>query len=147
MGNRPLVQALGVLVVLWREEEHQSGCGRETALAQVVNDWVIVPAGPLGRSGLGQPDIVLLGVRPPTVEDPVSVRLEEQIVEPQTEACCNQSYGPDLGVLTMTSLPAGSPLPGQEVVDAAVRVAEGGGAIPNDGEGTAPFVVSAHVAV
>jgi hypothetical protein len=146
-GTRRLVEALGVIVVLWRQIEHQTACRRETALAQVVNERVIVPGGPLERSCIGEPYIVLLGVLPPAVEDPVGVRLVEQIVQPQTEACASQSIGPDLGILTVASLPAGGPLPCQEVVDAAVRVGEGVGAIPNDGERSAPFVVPAHVAV
>ena len=90
---------------------------------------------------------MLLGVLPPAVEDPVSVRLAEQIVQPQTEAGARQSIWPDLGVLTVASLPAGGPLPCQEVVDTVVRVGEGVGSITNDGERPAPFVVPAHVAV
>src|SRR5213596_1811237 len=90
-GNRPLVKALGVIVALWREVEYQRGCSLETALAQVVNDRVIVPGDPLRRSCIGEPHIVLFGVLPPAVEDPVGVRLVELIVQPQTEARRNHA--------------------------------------------------------
>ncbi len=146
-GTRRIVEALGVIVVLWRQVEHQMACSRGTAQAQVVNERVIVPGGPLKRSCIGEPYIVLLGVLPPAVEDPVGVRLVEQIVQPQTEARASQSIRPDLGVLTVASLPAGGPLPRQKVVDAAVRVGEGVCSITNESERPAPFVVPAHVAV
>jgi hypothetical protein len=106
-GTRRVIEALGVIVVLWRQIEHQMACSRGTAQAQVINERVIVPGGPLKRSCIGEPDIVLLGVLPPAVEDPVGVRLAEQIVQPQTEAGPSQSIRPDLGVLTVASLPAG----------------------------------------
>src|SRR6266702_1309467 len=124
-GNRPLVKALGIIVTLWREVEHQRGCRLETALAQVVNERVIVPGDPLRRPCIGEPHIVLLGVLPPAVEDPVGVRLVEQIVKPQTEARRNHAIRPDLGVLAVASLTTSCPLPREKVVDAAVGVGEG----------------------
>jgi len=90
---------------------------------------------------------VLLGVLPPAVEDPVGVRLVEQIVQPQTEARASESIGPDLGVLAVASLQASGPLPRQKVVDAVMRVGEGVRAVTNDGERSVPFSVPAHVAV
>src|SRR5262249_17907086 len=92
-------------VLLGRQVEHQTLCSRRTALAQVVNDRVIVPGGTLEWSGLGQLDIVLPCARPPAVEEPVGVRLVEEIVQPQTEARRSQTIRPDLGVLS-----SGSPL-------------------------------------
>ena len=142
-----LVEALCVSVVLGRQVEHQTFCSRRTARAQVIKKRVIVPGGPLQWSGIRDLDIVLLGVRPPAVEDPVGVRLGEQIVQPQTEARASQSIRPDLGVLTVASLLAGGPLPCQQVVDAAVGVGEGVGSITNDGERPAPFAVPTHAAV
>src|SRR6266581_6547005 len=146
-GNRPLVKALGVIVALWREVEYQRGCSLETALAQVVNDRVIVPGDPLRRSCIGEPHIVLFGVLPPAVEDPVGVRLVELIVQPQTEARRNHAIGPDLGVLAVASLTTSGPLPCEKVVNAAMRVGEGVCSITNDVERPAPFFVPAHVAV
>jgi Integrase core domain len=49
-GTRRNIEALGVVVVLWRQKEHQTDYSRRAALAEVLDDRVVVPGGPLERS-------------------------------------------------------------------------------------------------
>jgi len=49
-GKRRNVEALGVVVALWRQKEHQTDHSRRAAPAEVVDDRVVVPGGPLERS-------------------------------------------------------------------------------------------------
>jgi hypothetical protein len=78
----------------------------------LVDYGVIVEVEP-SRSFRIPADVVRCCVVPPSIKGAVMVRVEDLVVEPQTEARTAQSIGPDLGVLAVAAHLVIVPLRGQ----------------------------------
>src|SRR5215831_1475391 len=86
---------------LGQELERQSQSASWTYSVVVVNQRIIVHGEGVAEQTLMERKIVGLRILPPIVEYPMHLTAVKDVMEPQPEAGCAQSGGPNLRVLTV----------------------------------------------